>query len=132
MYFKIKSTLRSISSLLSQAMSMIPPLVVIFGSICPVLIATCFMLILRQCLKITRKMYMSRERNHLEKFPGPTAYPVIGTLLMDMVFTRDFYEWSEKMCKRWGDPLRLWRFGQPVLFISSYTSAGVSYSYNEL
>ncbi|CAL8125050.1 unnamed protein product [Orchesella dallaii] len=84
------------------------------------LVILCFttLLCVRKWSKLTQYY---RTFNLLERFSGPPAYLLIGTVPY-MLFT-DFYKWANAMCQQYGDPVRFWRFGHPMIFISSYKYA---------
>ncbi|CAL8118719.1 unnamed protein product [Orchesella dallaii] len=70
---------------------------------------------------VKRVSQFFRKVRLIEQLNGPTAYPIIGNA-PHMIFT-DFYEWTSTMCKKWGDPLRLWRLHHPMVYISTYKVA---------
>ncbi|CAL8069423.1 unnamed protein product [Orchesella dallaii] len=83
-----------------------------------VLVLSTFFLILYKL-----KIGINKRRAFVNQFPGPNLLPIIGNGHQMIFKPTDFYKWSSDMCKRWGDPMRLWCFDLPVFLISSFETA---------
>ncbi|CAL8125047.1 unnamed protein product [Orchesella dallaii] len=60
---------------------------------------------------------------HVEKIPGPVAFPLIGNAFSLLFPPDEIFYWLEEVYKKWGDISRFWVFRSPKIFVNSYDIA---------